>query len=680
MIQKLKKVITDSGYKYLGVSKEHKEIRGIQLLKFSCSCGHEFIDSPDNIVNNGISCSNCYEVYKTRGDDLERIRKIYDIYRNIIPIKETYSGSEKSEFKCTICGHIWNRRVLSNSGCPNCQRIKASNQTGKKSVLGIYLTEVESIDLEYKKLLREKYQDNLEVNYFVNWETPVRVKCNKCGNEWEHNDPKKLLRSGVCPKCSKGINLTIEKIRDNLKEFNYDVLSHSSRGVTVKCKTHGNVWISSYWNLKKGIGCQECYRDRVNLKSHKTLLEIINDGYGIVSINGYQDITLLCKVCNNSFRTSLKKIKDGKLCEICESEKSSLYWKSRTEDLMREHNPSYKIISKYVNNYTDVEVDCGFGHIFKDKPKYLVRGSLCTECNIKSKSENDLVNYIESLNFNVESKRFSTSEGRREIDAYIDSVKIGFEFNGIHWHSSKHKDENYHLNKTNIFKSEYGISIYHIREDDWEYKKDIVKSRISNILGKTENRIYARKCDIREVPKNVKDVFLDRYHIQGRDKSSIKLGLYYKDKLVSLMTFGKVRNSLSGKYDTEELTYELIRFSNRTNLSVVGGFSKLLKHSENVLDNLDVKRIKTFADRSWSTGNVYEKNGFKFSHLSKPNYHYIKNGILYSRQEFQKHKLSDKLDVFNFDLSERENMENNGYYRYYDCGNLVYYKDIIGGK
>jgi hypothetical protein len=48
------------------------------------------------------------------------------------------------------------------------------------------------------------------------------------------------------------------------------------------------------------------------------------------------------------------------------------------------------------------------------------------------------------------------------------------------------------------------------------------------------------------------------------------------------------------------------------------------------------------------------------------------------RQQAQKHKLKDFLEsrnlIFDENLSERDNMINNGYRIYYDTGNLVYHK------
>ena len=115
-----------------------------------------------------------------------------------------------------------------------------------------------------------------------------------------------------------------------------------------------------------------------------------------------------------------------------------------------------------------------------------------------------------------------------------------------------------------------GIQLFHICEDDWIYKQNIIKSMILNKLGKSSNKIYARKTEVKEVIDNklVRE-FLDNNHIQGFVGSKIKLGLFYKDELVSLMTFSK-RTFMKNE------DYELVRFCNKLNTNVIGGASKLL--------------------------------------------------------------------------------------------------------
>jgi len=43
-----------------------------------------------------------------------------------------------------------------------------------------------------------------------------------------------------------------------------------------------------------------------------------------------------------------------------------------------------------------------------------------------------------------------------------------------------------------------------------------------------------------------------------------------------------------------------------------------------------------------------------------------------NRMNFQKHKLKNKIQNFNEELTEYENMLNNGYDRIWDCGNFKF--------
>ena len=163
--------------------------------------------------------------------------------------------------------------------------------------------------------------------------------------------------------------------------------------------------------------------------------------------------------------------------------------------------------------------------------------------------------------------------------------------------------------------------------------------------------------------------FLHNNHIQGYTASSISYGLTHNEELVSVMTFSKSRY-------TKKYEYELIRFCSKLDTNVVGGASKLFKH---FINQHSPNTIVSYSDKSWNTGNVYTILGFKYSHTSAPNYHYFKPGntILQSRLQFQKHKLSSKLDNFNSVLSEWDNMKNNGYNRIWDCGNDVFVWSLI---
>lgn len=253
-----------------------------------------------------------------------------------------------------------------------------------------------------------------------------------------------------------------------------------------------------------------------------------------------------------------------------------------------------------------------------------------------------------------------------ELDMVIPDKKIAFELNGIYWHSqlSGGKDENYHIEKTTRA-IRAGYRVVHIFEDEWLFHRRMVCGRISHILGATKRRIYARRCKIFEIDNNTKNKFLDKYHLQGSDSSSIRLGAFYKNRLVAVMTFCRNRyDSLGGM--------ELLRYATISNFSCVGVAGKLLSHFEKVYNPT---RIKTYADLRWSDGNLYKCLGFKHIHNSKPNCFYTKDHIVrVNRMGFQKHKLKNKLEKFDNSLSEWNNMKMNGWDRIWDCGNMVFEK------
>jgi hypothetical protein len=290
---------------------------------------------------------------------------------------------------------------------------------------------------------------------------------------------------------------------------------------------------------------------------------------------------------------------------------------------------------------------------------------ICTNCHPISDSssikQNDLFEFISNTHTGDINENIRDIIYPYEIDVFLEDKKIGFEFNGLFWHSSKFKDKNYHKNKYE--KSlENNIQLITIWEDDWTLKQDIIKSFILNKLDKTPNRIFARNCSIKEVSYKESQSFLDDNHLQGDCKSSIRIGLYFENNLVSLMTFSKLRLPLSQK-NTGNI-FELTRFCNKTYYSVVGGASRLLDY---FIKKYTPEEIHTYSDNMISDGGLYQKLGFEYQHTSNPGYWYVVNGIRKHRFNFRKHKLVK--NGFDSYKTEEEIMSEQGYFRVYNSGN-----------
>jgi predicted nucleic acid-binding Zn-ribbon protein len=314
-------------------------------------------------------------------------------------------------------------------------------------------------------------------------------------------------------------------------------------------------------------------------------------------------------------------------------------------------------------------------------PTNILGGEGCPSCrqsSYTSRSEKEVLDFIKKI---YKGKIKSNDRGvipPQELDIYLPELNLAIEYCGLYWHGDKQKPNNYHLDKT-IKCNDLNIRLIHIFEDEWVNKQKIVKEKLRYVLGVSNKpKIYARKCYIKEISSDRKNKFLDKYHIQGRDNSKIKLGLYAKSPktgktiLVSVMTFCKPRKAL-GQTSNSIYDYELSRFASTYNYIVIGGFSKLFKYFER---NYSWNSLITYADKRWSQGNVYIKNGWYYDHDSKPNYWYVDNNHgdkRFHRYQFRKGNLKKLFpDIYSDSKTEKEIMEEANYYRIYDCGNMVF--------
>lgn len=255
----------------------------------------------------------------------------------------------------------------------------------------------------------------------------------------------------------------------------------------------------------------------------------------------------------------------------------------------------------------------------------------------------------------------------KEVDIYIPDKNIAIECNGTYWHSMK--PSTYHADKFNDCSS-MGIQLLTIWEDWIRNKPDIVESIIKSKLGLISHKVYARNCVVREVDPRSACKFLDTNHIQGSSPSSIKLGLYYKNELVSLMTFSKSRIGIGKNEDG----YELVRFCNKLNTNVVGGASKLLSY---FISHYNPLKIVSYSSNDISDGHLYKVLGFTKGKSSN-SYWYINQQTFERFHRFNFRK--DKLKEMGFDIegkTESEIMSKLPYWKIYDTGTTRWEKIII---
>lgn len=271
-----------------------------------------------------------------------------------------------------------------------------------------------------------------------------------------------------------------------------------------------------------------------------------------------------------------------------------------------------------------------------------------------SKQETEVADFVSELGFNV-IRNTRKILGGLELDLFIPELNLAIEYNGCRWHTEleggKHK--NYHLNKLLDCKK-LGIDLIHIFDYEWINRKEQVKSFLKSKLGKNTKYIYARKCEVKEVEKQEAKKFLASYHIQGSCNFHKAFGLYFKDELVSVLTVGK-------HHRTGE-DWVLSRFVGKTDITVVGGLSKLTSVAVQEFD-----KLITWVDRRWSSGESWLKLGWQLENTLSPDYFYYERSTkeIHSKQSRKKDSVGTPEN-----MTEWEHAKMDGLDRIWDCGKL----------
>jgi hypothetical protein len=532
---------------------------------------------------------------------------------------------------------------LKGYGCPYCAGFKK--------------TKVQIID-ELKRVHKNFY--DYSISSWNNLTDKIKIICPDHGIFIQ--SLKIHLKGSKCQKCSLRHRESNDDFIKRMKSLDENIITSitqyqgTNKPVLFICKEHGIIerWPQSI----KGHICRKCFLSNVNKEKFiKKSIKKYGDRYDyslVKYINSRTPVEIVDRIEKINFYQSPYFHLNG----LSPISYGNLLFKKRAN---LKHNDKYSYLqSEYISNKNKIQIICPEHGTFEQRPDNHLNGSGCPKCNKFNIKENEILLFIQKSYNDVIITNERILDGK-ELDIYLPKIKLGFEFNGLYWHSELFRDKNYHLDKTKLALKK-NTRLFHIWEDDWTNKQEIVKSMILNKLGKTSNKIYARKCHIKIIDDNsiVRD-FLDKNHIQGFVGSNIKLGLFHQNELVSIMTFGTLRRALGQR--TIEGSYELIRFCNKINTTVVGGASKLFKY---FLERFKPKEVISYSDYSRSTGDMYQKLGFKLKHNSKPNYYYIIDGVRKHRFGFKKDKLVKQ--GFDHKKTEIKIMNERGYYRIFDCG------------
>ncbi len=237
-----------------------------------------------------------------------------------------------------------------------------------------------------------------------------------------------------------------------------------------------------------------------------------------------------------------------------------------------------------------------------------------TQCIFTVKGLNDKIIEIRYVNSYVYKMDYSKRFGIKGIKhSYFIDISHENADNGIRtiWIKDFEINECYDIKESNgnIIKN-------------YPRKWEVLKSYIKTAVGKIQNRIYARECEIGIVSNKELRPFLELNCFYGYRPANKNIGLYLKkDKepfkkgtLVYVYTFGSAfyNHNKPGQL-------EIIRVATLLNTQVIGGASKCIKYFlENYpivkigKNDVEVKSLLFYVDADHNSAQSMETLGFDF--------------------------------------------------------------------
>lgn len=540
---------------------------------------------------------------------------------------------------------------------------------------------------------REAHGDRYEydVASYSQAKNPVRIKCAEHG--WFEQEAGRHMRGAGCRKCADvliSINRagTLDNFLSKSREVHGDkydysraVYKRSNIKVTIICPDHGEFDQLPNTHMQ-GSGCPACGRYRsIESRSlgfdefvarsrevHGDRFEYAKGSY----VNMNTNATIICKH-HGEFKQLPRDHSRGHGCPVCHMESIGRWNTTPLESFVEKANAVHGnrfTYSDYTKASSMVTITCPEHGPFPQIGTSHLQGIGCPRCwkTGPTRWHVGISDFLsEHTEVELESK-LDGAMGRKRLDIYLPEYKLAVECHGLIWHSTRFAKGTRDYEKHKIAEAA-GVRVIHIYEDEWEAKPEVVKRVLLSAIGKLP-KIGARQTKVVEVYHKTAAAFYDANHLQGAARGRVHLALTQNNRIVACMSFTVLR---SVRNNTDESAWELVRYA--ASCTVVGGASKLLKA---FADMGLARTITSYADLRAFSGKMYERLGFKLTHITAPDYMYTNGNIVIGRRHksnFQKARLGKMFNLTDEEVaqySEREITEANGWYRIYDCGKARY--------
>jgi hypothetical protein len=494
-------------------------------LWWTCDHGHEFLSTAKSLLTTRCPvCVSFGALYPSIAEEWDLIKnKREHNYSNKhpeSPFDVRPKSNKKVYWNCKQCDHSWIASVsnrVGGRGCPKCRKTNMSQNLKKKkaqkSPLGSVQHLVDRWDYELN--------DPIDLNT-ISSETPDKYyfKC-KNGHSLLYSVRDLKKNPDRCRDCrtsfiyTKDLDEELNCVLCDVEIFRFPV-TRKQDWKCIKCEHLFKDRLSSLESRMRryGFACPCCagctlvpgkndLKSRypeiwvtlkhkedqpkedqpIDPRSKEKLEWICEDNYEhIYSIPVYRRVQgYSCKICSTIKRSEARSILSAKSNLIPEW----IYSLSADRE-------SLKNIS--ASSHKKIEIvypECN--HSRYTSPRNIINHPKCPQCSKgdpTSKAEIEIYKYIKSITCDI-----SIINGDREVlspkelDIYIPSMKLAFEYNGCYWHDKK-RYLNDLLNNTYdsperqkvkdcILK---GINLYHIWEDDYSKYKDNILKHIKHVI------------------------------------------------------------------------------------------------------------------------------------------------------------------------------------------------------
>lgn len=656
-----------------------------------CSFGHTWVaEVKSRVAGNG--CPICSNRLIVAGiNDIATTRP--DLAREMVDKSLATSlcegSARKVEWECAF-GHRWKATIVSRSrlgnGCPVC-----ANQRVAVGVNDLATT--------HPELAAQLVDASLATRLVAGTDAKVRWRCEH-GHEWEASVASRKAGAG-CPYCAgtkvivgeTDLATTHPEIAAQLVDQNLaQILSAGSeKAVKWRC-AKGHVWIASVATRVSGVGCPVCSNRQVLAgvndlaTTHKDVARMLvnpEDGRSVVAGSG-RELEWRCDL-GHTWVAPVYRVVGGSGCPVCSGHKVVAGvndFATTHPEIAAQAVDSSAVRSVSYGSHKYIDWKCPLGHRWSSEVQYRHSARECPVCSGhgSSNAERDFTSAVRSLLGDVAIvERDRHVIGPQELDIVIPELKVAIEFNGLWWHSVEAgKPRLYHRDKRRACERA-GYRLIQIWEDDWRDRRDVVLRMLAAKLGvATDERIFARKLDVRVIRPSEAFSFLAANHIQGAAVSTMHVGGFFEGHLVAVMSLRDA--AMSSRMGYADGEWEVRRYA--TSCTVVGGFSKLLAFAEREISRrgLALSRWVSISDCDVSDGGMYRACGFTLDRELPPDYRYwgkVTGNVRKSKESFQIRRFRERDDLFFEEgMSERDLACLNGLCRVYDSGKMRWVRDV----